>query len=656
LPAASLTVIATLTQGAAYDVATAAASVLLAPPSANFTITGATVTFDSNTILKDDGSGAYPTMNQWVDQDGKDNLADPNTTTVPIFYNVGDYITTTVDFKLGGQQPGGTYTITGVASGIQTEDMTFSWTGTVGAGQTELKEKIMSSCPLDELIDYGKLDIDWTVTRQGSTPVHYGSTSNTIYVAGGGLNNQFETVLLVGCTGALGQDADGPDQLIVDEIWNNKFSKSAGLNIVEAQLIDGKPVKLTYWANKVCAAVTTAELLKTHDGQCGAWARFFVDVLAAQGVASRLSEIVPIEPSSLKNILPAHWQYVSAAMEVNQIAQGGARVDKSFTDHMVVKYGDHTIYDPSYGNAYGLQPGATMQTSEQAWEDASVTDFDYRVQGPNQQGLFTRGSVLLSDIEKPRLKKLHVAFDAPNSRAISETPMKLKQIAFPFLFPVIAAVSLATTGDAKVEFEKKVEDGYSFKVVSTEVGPTKKVMVLCEKLPCAPTPQQLAEAVEADPGRAPQGPERYQYSFLLDDGGGREKARTLWVDTVWDWPAVFNHAADFSILAVSLETHALVVVFHQDGATWGDVIALDGTRRGIDMSSGKDLVRESGSSDPTIDSATILGTYEAGDLTVVLHNTQKERGPEFYKFSLQPHWVRVPDAPPATTQPATSRP
>ena len=100
----------------------------------------------------------------------------------------------------------------------------------------------------------------------------------------------------------------------------------------------------------------------------------------------------------------------------------------------------------------------------------------------------------------------------------------------------------------------------------------------------------------------------------------------------------------------------LVVVFQLYGATFGDVIPFDGVRGGADISSVKQVVTGHGSSDPTIDSAKILGSYESGDLTVLLHNTQKDLGPEFYKFTLQPQWVREPEVAAPTTQTTTSRP
>jgi len=191
-----------------------------------------------------------------------------------------------------------------------------------------------------------------------------------------------------------------------------------------------------------------------------------------------------------------------------------------------------------------------------------------------------------------------------------------------------------------------------------DVGPTAKVVVLCEKLPYVQlSPQERAERLKWDPGYPARGPERYQYSFLLRDRTGRAQERLLWNHIVQDWSAVFTFTPDFSILAVSLEPHALVVVYHQDGGVCADVVLPHGAQRDADTRFNEpNLLRERGCCYPQIGSAQIVGTYENGDLAILLHNTATDFGPEVIKFSLESRWVREPGAPPPTTQPATSRP
>jgi len=191
-----------------------------------------------------------------------------------------------------------------------------------------------------------------------------------------------------------------------------------------------------------------------------------------------------------------------------------------------------------------------------------------------------------------------------------------------------------------------------------DVSPTAEIVVTCRRLPYISfTPEERARELKMDPDTPPRAPERYQYSFVLRERGGTDKVRTLCAYIVYDWSAMFHLPPNFSIVAVSVEAHAVVFVYHEDGSTCANVIPLDGTRAGVGMTWGETtLVLERASSDPRIDSAKILGSYETGDLAVVLHNSCPGSTPEFYKFSLHPQWVREPDALPPATQPAASRP
>jgi hypothetical protein len=361
----TLTVISTLADAATYTIGVAAATDTVAPPSANFTVISANVTFDSNTILKDDGSGAYPTTNQWVDKDGRDNPADPKTTSLPLSYNAGDSITASVDFGIAGQDPSGNYTITGVASGIGTEGMTFTWHGTLGGGQTHLQATITSGVPLNDLIDYGTLDIDWTVTHDGNS-VHYGSTSNRIYVTAGGRNAQFETVLLVGCQGGKEANPISATEDIIAGIWSEFASR---------MIDDAEGNLLHYWGVATATPWTTTEaLLKRHDGTCSAWTAFFRDVLAAQGIAATVYKIVPEIPADDPNggLSVPDMKESSLVVYKALPGQGGDPSRNIFTDHKVVMVGS-TIYDPSYGDG--------PYASKLAWEDASVVEYEYAYVG-----------------------------------------------------------------------------------------------------------------------------------------------------------------------------------------------------------------------------------------------------------------------------------
>jgi len=193
-----------------------------------------------------------------------------------------------------------------------------------------------------------------------------------------------------------------------------------------------------------------------------------------------------------------------------------------------------------------------------------------------------------------------------------------------------------------------------------DVSASAKVVVVCKKLPYVPlTPAERAEWLRRNPGpgHPPVAPERYQYSFLLRDRIGNEPERTLGAHVVEDKTAIIGFGPEFSILLISVAPDALIAVYHEYGGVDANVIPLKGARSGTEMPEiATRLLRERGSDDPLIDSATILGSYGTGDLTIVLRNFRTDVHPEYFRFLLQPQWVRVPDAPPATTQPAASQP
>jgi len=78
----------------------------------------------------------------------------------------------------------------------------------------------------------------------------------------------FHTLFRVGCESA----ADlSTDEEIINAIWNKLRTR----HILAAD--NNEP--LFYYRTWECQNYTTANLLATNDGQCGSWARFFIDLL-----------------------------------------------------------------------------------------------------------------------------------------------------------------------------------------------------------------------------------------------------------------------------------------------------------------------------------------------------------------------------------------
>ena len=188
------------------------------------------------------------------------------------------------------------------------------------------------------------------------------------------------------------------------ELVTNVFASFRALDITRA---DGTP--MTYYGSWNNRNYTTASLIRDHDGMCTAWARFFIDVLRAEGgnfssagAQSNLMEILPAwEPRTtlilVKNwTIPAQrnimanlpnarairlgytnynngnlnaqrvngvWQYVwqdgvNANVQHDQNGIGGQNNGNplsTFSDHFVVQIGN-ALYDPSYGVTYALGP------------------------------------------------------------------------------------------------------------------------------------------------------------------------------------------------------------------------------------------------------------------------------------------------------------
>ena len=63
-----------------------------------------------------------------------------------------------------------------------------------------------------------------------------------------------------------------------------------------------------YYASYTCGNVTTASLLANEDGQCGAWAKFFIDMRKVQGIDDT-DEYVIFEPISDDGFIVKNWTF-----------------------------------------------------------------------------------------------------------------------------------------------------------------------------------------------------------------------------------------------------------------------------------------------------------------------------------------------------------
>ena len=192
--------------------------------------------------------------------------------------------------------------------------------------------------------------------------------------------------------------------------------------------------EMTYWGNPTQDYFTTIDLLKEADGKCGAWARFFMDVLRAQGITgAELYVLKAPSPNSTQlaadylseiglNLSPSPPQDFTPLLLVNDwtlfepspgngnpskfrhtdnpgvAAQGNTLPRSYFQDHDVVCYGTK-FYDPSYGST---GPGGGPFDSIAAWEHHSIAGYGAGFTGsqaPNVLGAGVKLWVSGADVE-----------------------------------------------------------------------------------------------------------------------------------------------------------------------------------------------------------------------------------------------------------------
>jgi len=248
-----------------------------------------------------------------------------------------------------------------------------------------------ASRPLPNAIAFlESMEIEWRISLDGGANyVHVGTSANPTYVTlERPIGPAYHTLLHLGCRNAPGAKTA---RSAVEYIWK-EFTD------LDVRRVDG--VGMKYWHNNDATATTTAELLAdaNANGQCGAWAEFFRDMLRAQGIAGAVKvELTPIRtndagvlaPDQRGVMLVKHWTFNATGTAppnaapythlfhevydgVGVAGQGNPNPPPAFYNHFIVKY-DNKYYDPSYG-------GGPFRTREQ-WEDRSLDGFSIVV-GP----------------------------------------------------------------------------------------------------------------------------------------------------------------------------------------------------------------------------------------------------------------------------------
>ena len=245
------------------------------------------------------------------------------------------------------------------------------------------------------------LKIEWKVKIGDAPLATFAKTRHTLYLTyddpkktnKGTTDIREETLFYIGCRYA--PAAASGQQAVVDAVFNH--FKTLNVQRVKKSTATPDGNAMTYWKG-LNPPADTKGLLSSGDGKCGAWARFFVDVLRAQGIDSDLRTITPPahgpaqQAALIADIKAAfgvsqtgdmveqalyvkNWDLSAgpffATDEIGIPGQGNNNPHSAFKDHSLVKFGSQ-YYDPSYGAG----PFADMQT----WESASIATYGGKIQ------------------------------------------------------------------------------------------------------------------------------------------------------------------------------------------------------------------------------------------------------------------------------------
>ena len=223
--------------------------------------------------------------------------------------------------------------------------------------------------------------LNWSISFDSGSTWHYaGNTKHTVYVTAAAAQGALrqETLFYHGCKYA---DGKSSTSTMISEIWKPFAAR-------DVKRVDG--TQLTYYKTSYDASVfsgSTSGLLALGDNKCGAWARFFLDILLVQGFRqdNNLAVIVPPNEDDHYGFIVKNWTFTgsgtsgsSAYPYMNRVApqapyvgtngylwvgapevdytsgtagQGNGKPSALFINHALAVV-NGVYYDPSYGVTY----------------------------------------------------------------------------------------------------------------------------------------------------------------------------------------------------------------------------------------------------------------------------------------------------------------
>jgi len=320
------------------------------------------VTFSvANSILRDDGSGAYPPPH-WTATNSYPVTCPRNTTgTVSAtFWVVPTNCVNCGSVIIRGDGTGGL--------NIPATTCTVASATTVTMPATEFVKAFPNQ------VDYlNPLTINWKYSGGDSTFYDAGASENPVYITltNPATANLYRTVVHLACSVAGAQDAV---HAVIDT-WSQFTSGGTGPS--DLMTWDGK--ELYYYQNGSGwnTASSVAGLLSSQNGNCVAWRNLLLHALLVNGVSSDRVYIDSTDPlflvrawgfgsSSFTNTPPYNWklQFPTTAMDTDGLGVYGdltnlvdiagqnttPPAEKVFGNHRILRVGIGNIcLDPSYG-------------------------------------------------------------------------------------------------------------------------------------------------------------------------------------------------------------------------------------------------------------------------------------------------------------------
>ena len=319
------------------------------------------------------------------------DASDANDRAYPICFTRNSKMKVSATWVLEPQGLSSTITVKG--DGPEQLDFPETVAAVNGAQMTITDVECDSPFP-DQVGFFDPMLIKWNVSMtSGGEKVWLdgGTSSNQAYVTlGDPLTTTYHTLAHLGCKNAKDETSV---QNCTAKIWNEFTDR-------DVRRVDG--ARLTYYKSYRCTNTTTKGLLASCDGQCGAWAKLFIDIRKVQGIDDKDEYVVfsPIPPQGVSrdyvgflvknwtfsgtgrsgysdypylNVLSDtdfissteyQWKYSDVSDATGIAGQGNENQASLFNNHQVVIDGKY--YDPSYGVQY---------SSLEELEDRSIDGF-----------------------------------------------------------------------------------------------------------------------------------------------------------------------------------------------------------------------------------------------------------------------------------------